>query len=82
MLVLLSKLYSKIQLHLNIIKEFHIFKDEILPINTICLVSSNIHTCQIIANGSQEQVVPQDKITSPRYMDPQRNINDIIPLQV
>lgn len=29
----------------------------------------------------RKQVVPQDKITSPRYMDPQRNINDIIPLQ-
>jgi hypothetical protein len=30
----------------------------------------------------QKQVVPQDKITSPRYMDPQRNTIDIIPLQV
>lgn len=29
----------------------------------------------------RKQVVPQDKMTSPRYIDPARNKNDIIPLQ-
>ena len=26
------------------------------------------------------QIVPQDKMTSPRYMDAERKVNDIIPL--
>lgn len=29
-----------------------------------------------------KQAVPQDRMTSPRYIDPQRKANDIIPLQV
>ena len=29
----------------------------------------------------KKQILPQDKMTSPRYMAAARNINDIIPLQ-
>lgn len=29
-----------------------------------------------------KQAIPQDRMTSPRYMDPQRKTNDIIPLKV
>lgn len=30
----------------------------------------------------QKQAIPQDKMTSPRYMDALRNKNEIIPLQL
>lgn len=28
-----------------------------------------------------KEAIPQDRMTSPRYIDPQRKENDIIPLQ-